>query len=266
MAIGNIIYSTSSTTISSGDIINASDFERSTNLQIDTVSGNLNITGGINTSGVSTLGNVGNILITGGEASEFITTDGASTLTWNANTRMPMLANALTYTRKISNQLMTDIPDDVRKITIFGSNITATTTTSVGNIQVGPSSGVWGASNFFGVYTYISSSANNIFYWPDSDSIPLLENDNLSFVIILDRVNLSGGVNAGIGLPFPPSSGQTTRWYVTGEIINFNYNGTGTGNLVILNGSIYQSGSINQVLLNTSGDFTGGELSVMYEF
>jgi DNA repair exonuclease SbcCD ATPase subunit len=37
-------------------------------------------------------------------------------------------------------------------------------------------------------------------------------------------------------------------------------------NLVILNGSIYQSGSINQVLLNTSGDFTGGELSVMYEF
>jgi DNA repair protein RadA/Sms len=47
MAVGNIIYSTSSTTIVSGDVINASDFERGTNLQVDTVSGNLNIAGGI---------------------------------------------------------------------------------------------------------------------------------------------------------------------------------------------------------------------------
>jgi hypothetical protein len=53
MAVGNIIYSTSSTTITAGGVIDASDFERSTNLQVDTTSGNLSISGGINTGGVS---------------------------------------------------------------------------------------------------------------------------------------------------------------------------------------------------------------------
>jgi hypothetical protein len=65
MAVGNIIYSSSSTTIVSGDKINATDFERSTNLQVDDTSGNLNISGGVNTSGTSNLGSVNNVKITG---------------------------------------------------------------------------------------------------------------------------------------------------------------------------------------------------------
>ncbi len=82
MAVGNIIYSTSSTTIASGNTINASDFERSTNLQVDTVSGNLNIAGGINTSGTSNLGSVDNVKISGGSNGQYLQTDGSSNLSW----------------------------------------------------------------------------------------------------------------------------------------------------------------------------------------
>lgn len=111
MAIGNLIYSTSSTTIVSGDSIEASDFERSTNLQVDNTSGNINISGGINTSGISTfgarinvtgnvtlsgnvnasgitnsgtasLGAVGSVKITGGSNGEVLTTDGSGNLSW----------------------------------------------------------------------------------------------------------------------------------------------------------------------------------------
>jgi hypothetical protein len=87
MAIGNIIYSTSSTTIESGSEIRASNFERSTNLQVDDTSGNLNISGGINTSGTSNLGSIENIKIVGGNESPlnivttptYRATDGSST-------------------------------------------------------------------------------------------------------------------------------------------------------------------------------------------
>jgi len=86
MAVGNIIYSTSSTTIASGDIINATDFERSTNLQVDTVSGNLNITGGINTGSVSNLGSNSNVKISGGSNGQVLRTDGSSNLSWTTPT------------------------------------------------------------------------------------------------------------------------------------------------------------------------------------
>lgn len=111
MAIGNLIYSTSSTTIVTGDAIEASDFERSTNLQVDNTSGNINISGGINTAGISTfgatinvtgnvtlsgnvntagitnsgtanLGAVGSVKITGGSNGYILRTDGSSNLSW----------------------------------------------------------------------------------------------------------------------------------------------------------------------------------------
>jgi hypothetical protein len=84
MAVGNIIYSTSSTTIASGNTINASDFEKSTNLQVDDISGNLNIAGGINTGGVSNLGSIDNLIITGGTSGYGIKTNGSGELSWGS--------------------------------------------------------------------------------------------------------------------------------------------------------------------------------------
>lgn len=85
MAIGNIIYSTSSTTIASGDIINVSDFEKNTKLQVDTTSGNLNINGGVNLGSTSNIGPISNLKISGGSnlLSPVIITDGTGNLTWS---------------------------------------------------------------------------------------------------------------------------------------------------------------------------------------
>lgn len=82
MAIGNLIFSTSSTTIVTGDAIEASDFERSVKLQVDDVSGNINITGGINTGNVSNFGSNANVKISGGSNNHVLTTDGSSNLRW----------------------------------------------------------------------------------------------------------------------------------------------------------------------------------------
>ena len=85
MATGNIIFSTSSTTITTGGIIDASDFERSTNLQVDNVSGNINISGGINTGSVSNLGSNANVKISGGTSGQTIITDGSGNLSWGSS-------------------------------------------------------------------------------------------------------------------------------------------------------------------------------------
>lgn len=103
MAVGNIIYSTSSSTIVSGDAINASDFERSTNLQVDTTTGNLNIagsvnaTGGIVASGTSNLGSVGSVKISGGSSGQVLSTDGSSNLSW-ATISIPSRVEVFTTT------------------------------------------------------------------------------------------------------------------------------------------------------------------------
>lgn len=85
MATGNIIFSTSSTTIVTGDTIEASDFERSVKLQVDDVSGNINITGGINTGNVSNLGSNANVKISGGTSGQTIVTDGSGNLSWGSS-------------------------------------------------------------------------------------------------------------------------------------------------------------------------------------
>lgn len=103
MAIGNIIYSTSSTTITAGGVIGASNFERSTNLQVDTTTGNLNIagsvnaTGGIVASGTSNLGSVGSVKISGGSNGQVLSTDGSSNLSW-ATISIPSRVEVFTST------------------------------------------------------------------------------------------------------------------------------------------------------------------------
>jgi hypothetical protein len=98
MSVGNIIYSTSSTTIASGDKINATDFERSTNLQVDDTSGNLNISGGINTSGTSNLGSVDSVKISGGSSGQVLSTDGSSNLSWVSSSSSLTVKATSSYT------------------------------------------------------------------------------------------------------------------------------------------------------------------------
>lgn len=115
MATGNIIFSTSSTTIIAGDAIEASDFERSVKLQVDDVSGNINITGGINTGNVSNLGSNANVKISGGTSGQTIVTDGSGNLSWGSSYAGPA-GQAFT-----SNDIFT-IPTGITrlKVTVVG--------------------------------------------------------------------------------------------------------------------------------------------------
>lgn len=112
MAIGNIVYSTSSTTITAGGVIDASDFERSTNLQVDNTSGNLNIAGGINTGGTSNLGSVSSVKISGGSSGQVLTTDGSSNLSFTT-----VETGGLSFASNTSSGTFT-IPAGVTKVKV----------------------------------------------------------------------------------------------------------------------------------------------------
>jgi hypothetical protein len=206
MAVGNIIYSSSSTTIASGDVIHAADFERSTKLQVDDVSGNLNITGGINTGSVSNLGSVSNVKISGGSNGQVLRTDGSSNLSWTTPLTM---ATAVSASGTAVD--FTSIPAGIKRITILLNGVSTNGSSPV-TVQIGDSGGietssyagsVWGTLNATTGFVYSSTA----FYLdPNSgDSVisrigtAVLQNINGNTWILNSNLMTIGGIAVGTG-------------------------------------------------------------------
>jgi hypothetical protein len=245
MAIGNIIYSTSSTTIVSGDVINASDFERGTNLQVDTVSGNLNIAGGINTSGTSNLGSVGSVKISGGSNGQVLSTDGSSNLSW-INTG-PVYSTLQSPTSGTTVDF-TGIPSLARRITVMFRELDPSTTGGSLQIQLGVS-GVPETTDYVGAFGY-SNGGGGAGAGTWSSGMVVGIGDNASGITyngstILTRLSASSNI-------WVSQSIVTDR---VGETL-----------VVSAAGSKSLAGTLNMIrVLITSGTFSSGSVNVMYE-
>jgi hypothetical protein len=245
MAVGNIIYSTSSTTIVSGDVINASDFERGTNLQVDTVSGNLNIAGGINTGGTSTLGSASDIKISGGSSGQVLSTDGSSNLSW-INTGPVHLGLQPTTSGSIVS--FTGIPSWAKRITVIFREIATSAASGALLIQLGTSSG-YETSDYYGAFGY-SNSGGGAGAGTWSSGMIVGGGDGASGItyngsIILTR--LSSSSNAWNGQSIVSERiGETLLW-------------TGAGSKSL-------AGTLDRISVSiTIGMFTAGSVNVMYE-
>lgn len=170
MAIGNIVYSTSSSTITAGDVIDASDFERSTKLQVDDVSGNLIVTGGIITGGVSNLTSNSNVKISGGSSGQVLSTDGSGNLSWTSSVNQGTVfyASNLPYVKSINF----NVPSWVKRISMsledlrIGGidNLTMKIATAGGTDAVSYRSGAMNAGTGF---NFTNSSVDFILF-PDN--------------------------------------------------------------------------------------------------
>jgi hypothetical protein len=245
MAVGNIIYSTSSTTIVSGDVINASDFERGTNLQVDTVSGNLNIAGGINTGGVSNLGSIDNLIITGGNSGDAIITDGSGGLTWDVRTINAMSVQTLTTG---SSFTFSEIPAGTKKIILLGADVTATGySLSDSYLQLGTTSGIE-TSGYSTAVSYIGDSASQgTSASASTSSISLSRNNQVTFAIEMNLLS-------------------TNFWIIKAQISNYNTNLAAVGNTYMVVATKLLSGALSQLKVTTThGNFTAGKVNILYE-
>jgi hypothetical protein len=276
MAVGNIIYSSSSTTIVSGAGIRASNFERSTNLQVDDTSGNLNIAGGINTGGTSNLGSVGSVKITGGSSGQLLRTDGSGNLNWSStlgsvsdikisggssgqvlstdgssnlswiNTGPVYLGLQSTTSGSIVS--FTGIPSWARRITVMFREISTSTVGGSLQIQLGTSSG-YETSDYYGAFGY-SNSGGGAGAGAWSSAMVVGAGDGASGItyngsIILTRLS--------------PSSNAWTGQSIVSERIGETLLWTGAGSKSL-------AGTLDRISVSTTGGtFTAGSVNVMYE-
>ncbi len=276
MAVGNIVYSTSSTTIVSGQVINASNFERSTDLQVDTTTGNLNIagsvnaTGGIVASGTSNLGSVGSVKITGGSNGQVLSTDGSGNLSWASGVSYAANADVQTGTsttlvitpstlrggglvhRTVQSPTsgtsveFTSIPSWVKRITVMFVRLATAANPGSLNIQLG-TGGVVETTNYFGSFGYTNSGLgagaggwDTYMVVSGSDNVGASEFNGSA---ILTR--LSATSNTWIC--------QSVTSDIAGPIDILTWTGAGSKALsgtldtvrVFINGSSFSSGSIN---------------------
>jgi hypothetical protein len=273
MSVGNIIYSTSSTTIASGDKINATDFERSTNLQVDDTSGNLNISGGINTSGTSNLGSVDSVKISGGSSGQLLKTDGSGNLNWastvsdikigggsngqvlstDGSSNLSWINTGPVYSTLQSPTSgttvdFTGIPSLARRITVMFRELDPSTTGGSLQIQLGVS-GVPETTDYVGAFGY-SNGGGGAGAGTWSSGMVVGIGDNASGITyngstILTRLSASSNI-------WVSQSIVTDR---VGETL-----------VVSAAGSKSLAGTLNMIrVLITSGTFSSGSVNVMYE-
>lgn len=273
MAVGNIIYSTSSTTIVAGDIINVTDFERSTDLQVDTTSGNLDISGGINTGGTSNLGSVDSVKISGGSSGQLLKTDGSGNLNWAStvsdikigggssgqvlstdgssnlswiNTG-PVFATIQSPTSGTTVDF-TSIPSWARRITVMIRELATSTTGGSLQIQLGVS-GTPETTNYVGAFGY-SNSGFGAGAGTFSSGFVIGSGDNASGITyngssILTRLSDSSNIWILQSI-VSERIGETLLWSAAG--------------------SKSLAGTLDMVrVLITSGSFTSGSVNIMYE-
>ena len=273
MATGNIIYSTSSSTIVSGVPINASNFERSTKLQVDDVSGNLNITGGINTGGTSNLGAISSVKISGGSSGQLLKTDGSGNLNWAStvsdikigggssgqvlstdgssnlswiNTG-PVFATIQSPTSGTTVDF-TSIPSWARRITVMFRELTTSSNGGSLQIQLGVS-GIPETSNYLGAFGF-SNGGGGGGAGTFSSGFVVGAGDNASGITyngsaILTRLSISSNIWISQSI-VSERIGETLLWSAAG--------------------SKSLAGTLNMIrVLIDSGSFTSGSVNIMYE-
>jgi hypothetical protein len=221
-------------------VINTADFERSTNLQVDTVSGNLNIAGGINTGGVSNLGSIDDLLISGGSDGQTIITNGSGDLSWGSlgpTIGTPVLASGS------STITFSDVPSNVKRISISGAGLTLSTLATV-YLRI---SGAGTPSGSIGVVSSLASdgASGSIRYSTGTNvGLPILLSAN-SFSFFANLYLLDSSSNLWI------TQSQNSDFYATAYRWTTGYV---TLNSIATSVGIYTS----------SGTFTAGTVNVMY--
>lgn len=128
-----------------------------------TVVGNTVLDTNLSVGGVSTLGPVGNVVITGGLANQFLMTDGAGTLSWQDTPIANLLENGSSNVSiPVASGNIEFTVNGVNSVTITQDGIVANTVTAntlmVGNLSVGNTSGNF--SGFFTGNTYDTANAS----------------------------------------------------------------------------------------------------------
>ena len=275
MAIGNIIYSTSSTTITTGGVIDASDFERSTNLQVDTTSGNLSISGGINTGGVSNLTSNSNVKISGGSNGQVLSTDGSGNLSWTpgvsfatnldvqsgTSTTLAVTPSSLRGSGLVISTVLTPtsgttvsfvVPTWAKRITVMFNELTMSTSNASLQLRLG-ADGAPENTNYYGAVGY-TNGGNGAGASSWSDSMVIGAGDNAS------------GITFNGSAILTRFSSVTNTWVLqsivtdrVGEILVWSAAGSKTLS------AAPSSYLTVQVLITGTSTFSSGSINIMHE-
>jgi len=217
-----------------------------------------NISGTLQVSGQSNLGNVGNVVITGGTSSQYLQTDGAGNLSWVSISSSSTLANGnsnVNIPTSNGNINLTAAGNTVLVVTGTGANISGTANVtgnlSAGNIIAGNGSG--------GNITNANVISANTFIALTSANFVSASNVNLGAV---GNIKITGGTSSYV---LSTDGAGNLSWVAqSGGGSASISNGTSNVNIATSGGNVTTSvgGTPNVLVVTTTGANISGTLQV----
>ena len=263
---------------------------------IDATTGNANI-GNLQVNGVSNLGPVGNVTITGGSSGYYLQTNGSGVLTWAAVPTGTGISNGTSNVNipASGGNVNTSVAGNANVFVVTGtgvnvagtSNVTGTSNTAnlnvsglsnlgaVGNVTItGGSSGFYLQTNGSGVLTWaavpvgngIANGTSNVLIPASGGNVNISSAGNANILVVTGTgVNVAGTLNATGNANFG-NVGTNVAVITTGNIttINSGLMQNGNSNITITaNGNISLSatGSPDELVVTATGVNVAGTLN-----